>query len=519
MPERDRPWRRRGAFAYARSRLARAIRPPVTVTPVTLRVGRDVAVPTRDGTVLRANVYLPEGDGPFPVVMCAHPYGKDRPGGFQFRMLQQPQPFSVSSETSWEAPDPARWTADGYAVVNLDLRGAGTSDGTGTLLSDLEGKDIADVIEWVAAQNWSTGSVGLIGVSYLAMSQYRAAAERPPSLKAIVPWEGLTDAYSDLFYPGGVRERGFSRIWARGVSAVSPVLLDAGQHPDRDEWWQRLVPDLGAIQVPMLVCTSFSDDNLHSRGSFRAFELAGSAEKFAYTHRGPKWATFYSAYPVQKAFFDRYLRGLDVPPPPRVRLEVRDVDVHEVREEQEWPLARTVWTRLHLATGGRLTDAPEPESSALHLHTRHHAAAFEYRFARDTELTGPMTLQLSVATPRPINLFVGVEKWRDGEPVFFEGSYGYGRDRVANGWRRVTSDGPVSIELGPSSTLFRAGDVLRLVIAGRPLDPSNPLFGHFPALFEPSPRGSFSVQLPATLTIPVIGGVDVTGHTVMSPIR
>ena len=100
-----------------------------------------------------------------------------------------------------------------------------------------------------------------------------------------------------------------------------------------------------------------------------------------------------------------------------------------------------------------------------------------------------------------------------------EAAYGYGRDRVANGRLRVTADGPVSIELGPSSTLFRAGDVLRLVIAGRPLDPSNPLFGHFPALYEPSPRGRFGVQLPATLTIPLIGGADVTGHTVMSPIR
>lgn len=76
----------------------------------------------------------------------------------------------------------------------------------------------------------------------------------------------------------------------------------------------------------MLICASFSDSNLHTRGSFRAVEKVSSQDKFAYTHRGGKWATFYddSARQAQLSFFDRYLKGRDIAKPPPVRLEVQE---------------------------------------------------------------------------------------------------------------------------------------------------------------------------------------------------
>ena len=185
----------------------------------------DVAVGVRDGTVLRVNVFRPSGEGTHPAILCAHPYGKDnlptpkRGGGFkvamQYRLLRMPEPVSFSAWTSWEAPDPAHWVSRGYAVVNCDLRGCGTSDGVGDLLSPAESEDYHDLIEWAAAQPWCTGKVGLNGVSYLALSQYGAAATQPPSLAAICPWEGFTDPYRDLLFPGGVREDGFVKLWAR----------------------------------------------------------------------------------------------------------------------------------------------------------------------------------------------------------------------------------------------------------------------------------------------------------------
>ena len=88
--------------------------------------------------------------------------------------------------------------------------------------------------------------MGMIGVSYLAISQWKAAALRPPHLKAIVPWEGWTDVYRDLARPGGIREIGFLKIWSRGLRGVRlKYTLDEenAKRPLRDEWWRALAPD------------------------------------------------------------------------------------------------------------------------------------------------------------------------------------------------------------------------------------------------------------------------------------
>lgn len=111
-------------------------------------------------------------------------YGKDQlpaPGQtlFQYRLMQQSMPITHSAWTGWEGPDPSQWVPQGYVVVNLDLRGFGNSQGTSSLLSEQEGEDYHDAIQWVAQQPWSTGKVGLNGVSYLALAQWRAAATRP----------------------------------------------------------------------------------------------------------------------------------------------------------------------------------------------------------------------------------------------------------------------------------------------------------------------------------------------------
>ena len=208
----------------------------------------------------------------------------------QFRIMNQPAPLRISDQTSWEAPDPVWWAQQGYAVINLDTRGGGHSDGRGDLLSDQEADDICQVIAWAAEQPWSTGRVGMLGVSYLALSQYKVAALNPPALKAICPWEGFTDAYRDFFTPGGVVEDGFARVWLfmtkRIVRLKTNLAAERRKHPLRDAWWDALTPDLSKIRVPMLVCTSFSDANLHSVGSMRAFQQSGSIEPHAYAHRG-----------------------------------------------------------------------------------------------------------------------------------------------------------------------------------------------------------------------------------------
>jgi uncharacterized protein len=554
MARLDRPWRRPGAAWYAVRRLPGLLRPPVDVyepAAGSVRALLDVPVAVRDGTTFRVNVYLPASAGPVPVLMSAHPYGKDnlprRRGrrwrvSVQYRVLRQTGRVRFSSLTGWESPDPAWWAGQGYAVVNCDLRGAGTSDGSASLLSDQEGEDVHDLIEWAAAQPWSTGAVGLIGVSYLAISQWKAAASQPPSLKAICPWEGFTDAYRDLMRPGGIREDGFVRMWSLGLRGIRQRYRLPGQqrrHPLRDAWWQGLVPALEKITVPALICGSFSDNNLHSRGSVRGWERISSADRFLYTHRDGKWATFYApeARATQLRFFDRYLRGHDVPAPPRVRLEVREsrTVVTSVREEDTWPLERTEWRPLYLTAAG-LESEPPATAGHVTFDMRSQGACWEWTAAADTEITGPMALRLWVQAHRAddIDLFAGVEKWRGRSYVPFEGSYGFGRDRITTGWlkaslraleegsrpfdpvptfsrREPLAPGQVvqaDIALGPSATFFRAGDTLRLVVAGRWLWPRNPLTGQFPAAYQKGPRGRATVhwgpQHQGRLLIPVV---------------
>jgi uncharacterized protein len=508
--------------------------------------------------VLRANVYRPPDNGPFAVLLCAHPYGKDnlptkkkRGRGYsvsiQYRMLRQPTRLRFSDLTGWEAPDPVWWTERGFAVVNCDLRGAGRSDGVGSLLSDQEAEDVYDVIEWAASQPWSTGAVGMIGVSYLAISQWKAAALRPPHLKAIVPWEGFTDAYRDFARTGGIRENGFLKVWSRNLGSVRLKYSlgdENAKRPLRDEWWQALVPNLPKIEVPALICGSFSDNNLHSRGSVRGFEQIGSAERHLYTHRGGKWTTFYSesALDTQLAFLDQHLRDRTGTPQPRVRLEVReDRDrVVEVRDESCWPLASTDWTPLYLTDTG-LCAAPAERAGSITFDTHSGGARFGWTLDADTEITGPMAMRLFVEVQGSddVDLFVGVEKWRGQRYVPFEGSYGFGRDRITSGWlkasmralletketrsrpfepvptldaRRPLQPGEVvqvDIPLGPSATLFRAGEQLRLVVAGRWLWPRNPLTGQFPSAYEPGPHCRCTLHWgpdhAARLLVPVIG--------------
>jgi len=515
-----------------------------------------VPVTVRDGTVLRVNVFRPAVEGHYPVIMCAHPYGKDglphrgrrgyRPN-FQYRLMRQSAPLRISAWTSWEAPDPAFWVRRGYVVVNCDLRGFGHSEGEGTLISDAEAQDYHDLIEWAGVQVWSSGRVGLNGVSYLALSQWKVAALRPPHLAAICPWEGFSDLYRDFARPGGIREDGFFRIWAASVRrhgrTRDNLRREQLARPLDDDWWTARTAELERIEVPALICASFSDHNLHSRGSFEGFRRIASQHRWLYTHRGGKWATYYSreALAFQSRFFDYFLKDvqngmLDVP---RVRLEVRESGdtVHTVRAEATWPLARTRWTPLYLHSDRTLRDTPAAEPATVVFDTRRGRASFTWQAPTDLELTGPikLRLQIEVRGADDVLLFAGVHKLRGGVQVPFEGSYGFGYDTVTKGWlkasHRLFDEArsepwrpvhphttraplhpgevvPVEIELLPSATFFRRGDTLRLDIQGHWLFRTDPLLGAFPARYASSPPGTAVLHCGAAfdahLLVPIV---------------
>ncbi len=192
--------------------------------PSGIRVERDVPVVMRDGVKLSLNVFRPEKRGAFPVIMALTIYGKDAdPKDYapEYTALRESiglglGSFRISECTPFEAPDPAYWVPHGYAVVHVDVRGFFKSEGTPTPFGEIMEEDSVELIEWAGTREWSNGNVGLHGVSYLAICQWYVAARNPRHLKAIVPWEGVSDTYRDVLYHGGVPETGFFPWWASG---------------------------------------------------------------------------------------------------------------------------------------------------------------------------------------------------------------------------------------------------------------------------------------------------------------
>ncbi len=490
---------------------------------------RDLAVPMRDGTRLFVNLFRPPAERPLPVIMSVTPYGKDqlpdrlapffmRLSGVRFGSVE------CSRLTGFESPDPAYWVQQGYAVLQADARGMHRSEGEAGVLRPKDAEDYYDLIEWTAAQAWCTGRVGLMGVSYLAMSQWCVAALRPPHLSAIVPWEGVTDLYRELAFHGGIPETRFVPTWfkmriKRGRNRRFPLaedfLAERERHGLDDEYWAMKRPILENIEVPALVCANWSDHGLHTRGSVAGFERISSKQKWLFTHGRKKWETFYGeeALACQKRFLDHFLLDLDNGQQrvPRVRLEIRKAYYRQdVRHEEGWPLPSVEPLPLYLcALTGRLQSEPVTAEGKVRYRPASSGgrAAFALTFERAAELVGSMRLKLWVSTSEgdDLDLFVVLHKLdAAGREVFFSGYSGYRHDAVAKGWLRAShreldaSRGTplrpwhrhaqvqklragdivsVEIEIWPSATLFEAGSALQLTIQGR--DAARyPAFGH-----------------------------------------
>jgi predicted acyl esterase len=154
-------------------------------------------IPTRDGTLLSANVVMPFAGtttGPRPVVVTYSGYDPSNPDSLP--------------------PEALPYAARGYVVVAVNMRGSGCSGGAFHYYEPATSTDGYDVIEAVAAQDWSNGRVGMVGISYSGISQLYVAATQPPHLRAITPLSPYSDAYRGILYPGGIRNEGFALEWA-----------------------------------------------------------------------------------------------------------------------------------------------------------------------------------------------------------------------------------------------------------------------------------------------------------------
>jgi predicted acyl esterase len=475
-------------------------------------IERDVPVQLRDGVTMYVDVFRPETEEPAPVLLEWGPYGKHFPA---FSIYARFPGCGVKLEwleedyVVFEGPDPTHWCPRGYAVVNADPRGTWHSEGDATFADQTqEATDCYDVIEWAADQAWSTGKVGMTGVSYLAWIQWFVAALNPPHLAAINPWEGVSDMYREFFFHGGIRDTYFPAHWQDNISfsttRVEDTVAMTKLHPLFDAYWETKAAQLSQITTPAYIVASWTDHALHTRGTFEGFKQIASEQKWLEAHGRKKWEYYHQPESVAKQmkFFDHFLKDVDneVPDWPKVILEIRErAYVGRFVEEKEWPLARTDYRQLFLDASGTLT----AEAVSTEADVRYEAsdtgarAQFDYTFDAPTDLVGYMKLKLWVEAigSDDMDIFVGVQRLdQDGEVVHFPFYAALDDGNVALGWLRVSHREldeerstpwqpwhlhrreellepgevvPVEIEIWPSGTHFDRGDTLRLIVQGR----------------------------------------------------
>lgn len=471
---------------------------------------KDVAVPLRDGTRIYIDIYRPLDEHPSPCLLAWSPYGKHGLKNLGMMPGADVPPEWVSKHAIWEGPDPEYWCTRGYTIISPDPRGAWVSEGTLTFWSSSEADDGFDLIEWLARQPWSTGKIGMLGVSYLAVSQWMIAAKRPPSLAAICPWEGFSDPYRELYFHGGIPEQGFLTWWQPmsrwSLNPAEDMVQMCEAHPLRDEYWKSKAIDLAAIVTPALVVAGWGDHGLHTRGTLEGFRRISSQHKWLQVHGQKKWRHFYHPESVakQQAFFDHFLKGAQtaVSRWPAVTIEIRENNhVITTRNESSWPLRSATPMRLYLdaATMSLSANAPTSLTQAVYDSSQlSDRIVFEHPFAQDTEITGGASLHIWMSPDEhtEMDVFVALRKRdRNGHAVGLRFFSTFSDGPVALGWLRASHRSPdknssdlqpthphqgrepvepgkpiaLDIEIWPSSTLFRASERLELVVGGSDL--------------------------------------------------
>ena len=477
-----------------------------------IRADYDVAVTLRDGVVVYVDAFSPaDRSADLPAIISWSPYGKHDHGDL-LNMIPGRAGIpksALSNLQKFEGPDPDDWCDFGYVVVNVDARGVYSSGGDHSFWSEQEGRDYYDVIEWSATQPWSNGKVGLSGNSWFAVSQWFAAAQRPPHLAAIAPWEGMSDYYRNMAVRGGI-PTGDEFVdfiltnFVRGAGTVEDIPRNVIDDPLYNAYWETKRAAVEQIDVPAYVVASWTQ--LHSSGTLSAYR-ALTSDKWLRVHNTHEWPDYYDPTHIQdlRRFFDHYLRGADNdwPATPRVRLSVLDPGGTDVVDqiENEFPLARTTFQALHLDAHNATLDVDAPTAPS---EARYDAAAgqavFTHRFDADTDLIGYSNLHLWVEADGSddMDLFVRIDKLGPdgdlrsplvlGQPV--QGTSGQLRvSHRSTDPDRSTPSEPylthqqelllaageiVAVEIGlwATSLRFHAGESLQLTISGARIIPT-----------------------------------------------
>jgi len=285
----------------------------------------------RDGLHLRYSVLLPAGAGPFPVIINYSGYDPGAVGGEAY----------LHNDTAMSRSLDRTLIEHGFAVMGLNARGTGCSEGTFDFLGPSYGNDGADAVEWAAAQPWSNGAVGMANWSWAGMSQVATASERPPHLKAVAPGMVLTDPRLDSWALGGVTSVGFVTGWwdylhsrwaavrrsaeaehdlqclsqvdanyADGEKASLPSLLL--RHPLRDTWIESrtILNRSHLINVPVLSMESFQDEDTTARGGYYQERLDPNRLWLVQTNGNHDLYESLRFREILVAFLDHFVKGV-----------------------------------------------------------------------------------------------------------------------------------------------------------------------------------------------------------------
>lgn len=512
--------------------------------PTDIVFEKDVAVTLRDDVTIYVDVLRPPGTQKVPVIVAWSPYGKSQgtaPSVTSLFAMLGMDIGALSGLEKFEGPDPAYWCAQGYAICNPDPRGIAESDGDSAMFGRQEAKDCHDLIEWLAVQDWCNGKVAMSGTSYLAISQWFTAAEQPPHLAAINPWEGFSDAYRDLVMRGGMPDIGFAERLQNnsyaGNNRREDILTEAQRYPLINDLWKDKIAQFDKITVPAYVVASYSN-TLHTAGTFRAWRRITSKDKWLRIHNTQEWPDYYDQANIDdlRRFFDHYLKGESNgwEQTPRVRYSVLDLEGGDRVDQvaNEFPPEGVAYAKYFLDGRSRTLNAEPPVEKATadyDCESSTALASFVIRFGEETVIVGYPKARLWVESEGAddMDLFLLVQKLdRQGTPLQqfnvpndgalmqdltergasvlrYKGSNGRLRVSARHLDETLTTDAvpahsfdrieklnageivDVEIDLFPIGLVFYPGEQLRLVVSGQ-----NALGAIMPATRDYIPQNS-----------------------------
>lgn len=506
---------------------------------------RDIEMTLRDGTKIYTDIFLPSGAGKVPAIISWGPYGKFGSGNQNLDTMPSEgvDKSQLSGLQKWEGCDPAYWCNQGYAIVNPDVRGAFMSEGNIYQWGAQDGKDGYDFIEWLAKQDWCNGKIGMAGNSWLAISQWFIAAEQPPHLAAIAPWEGLTDLLRDDVCKGGIPNTFFcewiiNHLYGNNYTEDAPSMLK--KYPNTNEYWEDKIPKLENIKAPAYIVASYNS-TAHTRGTFEAFRKISSDEKWLRVHNTSEWPDFYEKAHQEdlKKFMDHYLKGVknDWLNTPKVRLSVIDPGGTDIvdRAEREFPLSRQKFKKLYLnnASNTLINDNLKKEGTVSYdCESQNPQVSFTMPINEEVEIVGycKAKLWVEVKDSNDMDLYVYIRKLdKNGKMLSQQGVGQYsgpeGKLRVSRrkldmktsteSEPRLALEGneylspgeivPVEIGFWPTGLVFHEGEHLQFIISSKSVTSGMPMDGVQAG--EPSMDGMPMGEAPASG--PAKGGIPI----------